>query len=318
MNPKYIFGPVPSRRLGNSLGINPIPLKTCNYSCVYCQLGKTSDLKNEIKEYFPLEDIEAELLEFFQNVRNLPDYITIVGEGEPLLYSKLGKLINFIKSNFLSPVALITNGSLLYLDSARKAVKEVDVILPTVDTVIPETFKKINRPHKEIKLENVLEGLLKARKEIKGEFWAEVMLVKGLNDSEEEIKALSEYFKELNPHRIFINIPVRPPADSWVKAPDISAFHLIEKYIPEAEFINFSESGMIDPAAYDSLKELIVSVSRRHPISLELLKKSVNESDKKIEKEIKELEKEGKIKLIKHGTKTFIRGISERTKLLNR
>ncbi len=318
MNPKYIFGPVPSRRLGNSLGINPIPLKTCNYSCVYCQLGKTSDLKNEIKEYFPLEEIKAELLEFFQNVRNLPDYITIVGEGEPLLYSKLGELINFIKSNFLPPVALITNGSLLYVDSVRKSVKEVDVILPTVDTVISETFKKINRPHKEIKLENVLEGLIKTREEIEGDFWAEIMLVKGLNDSEEEIKALSEYFKKLEPHRIFINIPVRPPADSWVKAPDLSAFHLVEKYIPEAEFINFSESGMIDPSAYDSLKELIVSVSRRHPISLELLKKSVNESDEKIEKEIKELEKEEKIKLIKHGTKIFIRGISERTRLLNR
>ncbi len=318
MNPKYIFGPVPSRRLGNSLGINPIPLKTCNYSCVYCQLGKTSDLKNEIKEYFPLNEIEAELVDFFQNVRNLPDYITIVGEGEPLLYSKLGELINFIKETFLPPVALITNGSLLYLKEIRDSVSDVDVILPTVDTVIPETFKKINRPHRDLKLEKILEGLLLTRKSVKGEFWAEVMLVKGLNDSEKEISALSEYFKKLKPDRIFINIPVRPPADSWVESPDISAFHIVEKYIPEAEFINFSASGIIDPEAYDSLEELIISVSRRHPISLQLLKNSVKESDEKIEKAIKKLESEEKIKLIKHGNKTFIRGLSERTKLLNR
>ncbi len=318
MNLKYVFGPVPSRRLGNSLGINPIPLKTCNYSCVYCQLGKTSDLKNEIKEYIPLNEIKSELLDFFKNVRALPDYITIVGEGEPLLYSKLGELVDFIKSNFLPPLALITNGSLLYLDYVREGIKDVDVLLPTVDTTIPETFKKINRPHKELKLENILKGLLKTREEFEGEFWVEVMLVKGLNDSEEEIIALAEYFKKLKPERIFINIPVRPPADSWVQSPDISAFHIVEKYIPEAEFINFSENGAIDPAAYDSLKELIISVSRRHPISLELLKKSVNESDDKIEKEIRELEKEGKIKLIKHGAKTFIRGLSERTKLLNK
>jgi len=318
MNPKYIFGPVPSRRLGNSLGINPIPLKTCNYSCVYCQLGKTSDLRNEIKEYFPLEDIKLELLDFFKNVKELPDYITIVGEGEPLLYSKLGELIAFIKENFLPPLALITNGSLLYLKDVRDSVSDVDVILPTVDTVIPETFLKINRPHRDLKLEKILKGLILTRESINGEFWAEVMLVKGLNDSEKEIIALSEYFRKLKPHRIFINIPVRPPADSWVEMPDISAFHIIEKYIPEAEFINFSESGVIDPHAYDSLEELIVSVSRRHPISLQLLKKSVKESDEKIEEEIKRLEKERKIKLIKHGSKTFIRGLSERTRLLNK
>ncbi len=309
MELKYVFGPVPSRRLGNSLGINPIPLKTCNYSCVYCQLGRTDSLRNKREEYIPLEDIKKELNYFFKNNDNLPDYITIVGEGEPLLYSRIGELNNFIKKNFTPPLAFITNGSLLYLKDVREEIMNTDVLLPTVDTVFEDTFIKINRPHKELNLKNILNGLKETRKDYKGKFWVEVMMVKGLNDSEKEIRGLSDYFKELNPDRIFINVSVRPPAEKWVEPPSLEAFHLIEKYIPEAEFINFSETGKIDPSAYDSIEELIVSVSRRHPISLELLKKSVDTDEKLIEKSISSLESDKKIKLIKHSGKIFIRGL---------
>ncbi len=309
MEMKYVFGPVPSRRLGNSLGINPIPLKTCNYSCVYCQLGRTVFLKNERKEYIPLDEIKNELDYYFQFTGNPPDYITIVGEGEPLLYSKTGELNNYIKDNFSPPLAFITNGSLLYLKEVREEIMNTDVLLPTVDTVFPDSFIKINRPHKGVNLNNILQGLIDTRKDYKGKFWVEVMMVKGINDSEKEIKGLSDYFNELKPDRIFINVSVRPPAEKWVEPPSIESFHLIEKYIPSAEFINFSESGKIDPSAYDSLEDLIVSISRRHPISMELLKKSVITDEKSIDKSVESLEAQKKIELIEHSGKIFIRGL---------
>jgi wyosine [tRNA(Phe)-imidazoG37] synthetase (radical SAM superfamily) len=309
MEMKYVFGPVPSRRLGNSLGINPIPLKTCNYSCVYCQLGRTDFLRNERKEYIPLENIKKELDYFFKSTENPPDYITIVGEGEPLLYSKTGELNDYIKKNFSSPLAFITNGSLLYFKEVREEIMNTDVLLPTVDTVFSDTFIKINRPHKGLELKNILQGLLDTRKDYRGEFWVEVMMVKGLNDSEKEIKGLSEYFNKLKPDKIFINVSVRPPAEKWVEPPPVESFHLIEKYIPSAEFINFSEAGKIDPSAYNSLEELIISISRRHPISMELLKKSVIIDEKSIENSVKSLETQKKIKLIEHSGKIFIRGL---------
>ncbi len=311
-NKKYktIFGPVPSRRLGMSLGVNPIPLKTCNYSCIYCQLGRTKPLTNEIKEYIDVELIKRELKDFIKNYSGKLDYITVVGEGEPLLNSNLGELIKFIKKEFSYPLSLITNGSLFYINKMREAVYPVDVVMPTVDTVFEETFKKMNRPSPKLpELERILEGLLEFRKNYTKKLWVEVMLVKGFNDSEDEVKALSHYFKELLPDRVYINVPVRPPAEDFVKPPDPYVFSIIEKYIEGAIILNFSESGRIDPQAYPSLEELIVSISRRHPISFELLKKSIATDVDDIKAAIENLKKGKKIEIIDFSGKKFIRGI---------
>ena len=160
---KYVYGPVPSRRLGESLGISPIPFKTCDYSCVYCQLGRTTNLTVERKEYFPLEDIIDELKE---NVKLFSfDTVTIVGEGEPTLHSRIGDLIASIKKLTTKKCAVITNGSLLWNKDVRKELMKADIVLPSLDAWDEESFKKINRPHGSLNFEKVVEGMITFRKE---------------------------------------------------------------------------------------------------------------------------------------------------------
>ncbi|MHA1407905.1 MAG: radical SAM protein [Candidatus Heimdallarchaeaceae archaeon] len=172
---KYVFGPVPSRRLGRSLGISPIPFKTCNFSCIYCQLGRTNNFTNERKEFYPVEDIAQEVEEALNQGFNL-DFITIVGDGEPTLYKSLGTLILSIKELTSIPIAVITNGALLYQEKVREDLLDADVVLPTLDVYNEKLFRIINRPHKELKFEKIIEGFRKFREEFKKQIWIEVML----------------------------------------------------------------------------------------------------------------------------------------------
>src|SRR6056297_81187 len=158
-NYKYIYGPVPSRRLGLSLGVSPIPSRTCNYSCIYCQLGRTKHLTNERKNFFSVDDIIAELEDYIKSNAKY-DIITIVGEGEPTLFSQLGLLISKIKSISNVPVAVITNGALLSDENVRRELLGADFVLPSIDASSVEMFKEINRPHGKIKFEAVLNGLI--------------------------------------------------------------------------------------------------------------------------------------------------------------
>ena len=175
---KYVFGPVPSRRLGQSLGIDPVPLKTCNWNCVYCQLGRTRPLTNERKNYFPPEDIVAQVQEAMETHKpGEIDWVTFVGSGETTLHAGLGLMIWRVKSLTQLPVAVITNGSLLYLPDVREELAAADAVLPTLDAGNARLYQKINRPHPEITFERIKEGLSAFRKEYQGKLWVEVMLI---------------------------------------------------------------------------------------------------------------------------------------------
>ena len=218
---KYIYGPVKSRRLGMSLGISLAPYKICNFDCIYCQLGKTGELTCERKEYIKIEDAFNELKSWLQNnaeeAKNL-NYITISGSGEPTLNIKIGELIKEIKAITAIAVAVITNASLLNAIEVRGALLNADLIIPSLDTVIPEVFNKINRPHQNIKIEEIINGLVSLRKEFRGKIWLEVMLVRQVNDDLRYIKKLKEVIEGINPDKIQLNSPVRMTAE-----PDISA-----------------------------------------------------------------------------------------------
>lgn len=214
---KYVFGPVPSRRMGRSLGISPIPKKTCNYSCVYCQLGRTDRMTNNRKEYFPVEDILKEFDEHHSDESKY-DVVTIVGEGEPTLYLKLGELIKELKKRTAKPIAVITNGALLYDADVRKELCEADIVLPSLDSVDEEMFRKVDRPIGEIKFDAVWEGLKAFTHEYKGNLYLEIMLMDGINDDEKTIMQFKDLLKELKFDRVYINTPVRPPAESDIKA----------------------------------------------------------------------------------------------------
>jgi len=220
---KYIYGPVNSRRIGLSLGITLTPHKICDFDCVYCQLGKTKEITIERKEYVKIEEILNELTSWFQNNPREAEkinYITISGSGEPTLNIKIGELIARIKKMTQIPVCVITNSSLLDKSEVRSELVIADLIIPSLDAVEPSLFKEINLPALDIKIEQIIEGLISLRKEYKGKIWLEVMLVKGINDDSRHIEKLKSVIERIRPDKVQLNSPVRLSTESAVLCVD--------------------------------------------------------------------------------------------------
>jgi wyosine [tRNA(Phe)-imidazoG37] synthetase (radical SAM superfamily) len=216
---KYLYGPVKSRRIGFSLGVSLTPYKTCNFDCIYCQLGKTPSLTIERSEYIKVNDVLDELKAWLaannQEAQRF-DYITLSGSGEPTLNIKFGEFIEGVKRLTQHKVAVLTNASLLSDIQVRQQILGADLIVPSLDAVTQELFVKIDRPHPEIKVEDIINGLIALRREFRGKIWLEVMLVKGINDDIRHIRKLKEVIDRINPDKIQINSPVRTTAESSV------------------------------------------------------------------------------------------------------
>jgi wyosine [tRNA(Phe)-imidazoG37] synthetase (radical SAM superfamily) len=231
---KYIYGPVKSRRLGLSLGISLTPYKICTFDCVYCQLGKTQNLTREIKEYANIEGIINELKFWLQNntqeAKNL-NYITLSGSGEPTLNAKIGQLITEIKKITTMPVAVITNSSLLNETSVSQALSVADLIVPSLDAANKEIFEKIDRPHHDINIEDVIKGLINLRKEFRGKIWLEIMLVRGVNDDLRYIKKIKEIIDKINPDKIHLNSPVRATTEPNILPTDKNKLEQIREIL---------------------------------------------------------------------------------------
>ncbi len=263
----YTYGPVPSRRLGRSLGVSPIPPKTCSYSCVYCQLGRTDRLTPQRASFFPKEDIFSEIKD--QLASSEVDFITFVGDGEPTLSADLGWLIQMCKKHSSKPIAVITNGSLLHRQDVRSDLREADVVLPTLDAGNEEIFKRINRPHGEISFDTMLQGQVDFRREFNGQIWLEVMLVHGLNDTEEALKDISKAVKQINPDRIYITTPIRPPAEAWVKPPRPEGIIRAQEILGKTFTIAENESGGFGLESFTNAKDAIIEIGSRHPLRQE-------------------------------------------------
>lgn len=265
---KYVFGPVPSRRLGQSLGIDPVPLKTCNWNCVYCQLGRTRPLVNERREYFAREDILAEVAQALttHTARGI-DWVTFVGSGETTLHAGLGWLIRKVKDLTTLPVAVITNGSLLYLPELREELSPADAVLPSLDAGNARLSRKINRPHPEVSLTRLVEGLTAFGKEYQGKLWIEVMLVSGLNDSEEALREIAAVLNRIQADEVHLLLPTRPPAEPWVKPADEEGLLRAQAILSNvARVIHPSASGSFCLGGGDKLVEAILGVITRHPM----------------------------------------------------
>jgi len=263
----YTYGPVPSRRLGRSLGVSPIPPKTCSYSCVYCQLGRTNQLTPQRASFFPKEDIFSEIKDKLASSE--VDFITFVGDGEPTLSADLGWLIQMCKKHSSKSIAVITNGSLLYRQDVRNDLREADVVLPTLDAGNEEIFRRINRPHGEIGYNTMLQGQVDFRREFRGQIWLEVMLVHGLNDTEEALKDISKAVKQINPDRIYITTPIRPPAEAWVKPPRPEGIIRAQEILGKTFTIAENESGGFGLESFTNAKEAIMEIGSRHPLRQE-------------------------------------------------
>lgn len=273
---KYVFGPVPSRRLGQSLGIDTIPLKTCNWNCVYCQLGRTRPLVNERKIYFPPRDILAEVREALTTHKpGEIDWVTFVGSGEPALHISIGWLIHQVKELTQLPVAVITNGSLLYLPEVRRELAAADAVLPTLDAGTAELYRRINRPHPEITFERLLNGLIAFREEYRGKLWPEVMLVRGLNDTEEALRPTAAALRQAQPDAVHINLPTRPPVETWVQPPDEEGLMRATAILGDIARAVHPAEGSFDLNGYDTIVEAVIGIITRHPMRQEELERTL-------------------------------------------
>lgn len=231
---KYIYGPVKSRRLKLSLGISLTAYKVCDFDCIYCQLGRTPEPTRKRQEYVRKEEVIEELKNWLLNnkeeTQNL-SYITISGLGEPTLNIKLGEIIDEIKKLVNLPVAVITNASLLFDPAVRLDLLKADLIVPSLDAVLQDVFMRIDRPAKDIRIEEIIEGLVNFRKEFRGKIWVEVMLVKGVNDDLRYIKRLREVIEKINPDKIQLNSPVRTTSEPNVFAVDKAKLKKIQEIL---------------------------------------------------------------------------------------
>ncbi len=298
MKYKYLFGPVPSRRLGLSLGIDLVPYKTCNLNCIYCECGRTTNLINERKEFFDCNEIIKELEYFLKNKPKI-DYITFSGAGEPLLYSKIGEIINFLKKNFSKyKIAILTNGTLFFNNLIIEEIKKADLIIPSLDSVNENTFKLINRPHKDLKLNKIIEGIINLRKNFHKKIYLEVFIIKNLNDSYNEILNLKNVIKKINPDKIQINTVDRPPAEEFAEPVSINKLNEIKNIFGEkAEIISFKNKNT--KLEKNNNFSTIINCLKRRPLTLEDLMKITNLHVNELNKILRELEEEKKITKIK-------------------
>jgi wyosine [tRNA(Phe)-imidazoG37] synthetase (radical SAM superfamily) len=277
---KYIYGPIPSRRLGQSLGIDPVPLKTCNWNCVYCQLGRSVPLTNVRDEYVPRTLVIEQLRVALDAHRpDEIDYISFVGSGEPTLHSGLGWMIRHVKEMTDIPVAVITNGSLLYLADVRNELAAADVVMPTVVAGNQELYKQINRPHPDITFGRIAEGLLSFREEFLGELWVEVMLIKGLNDTVPALRELATALRSVQPDEVHITLPTRPPSETWVEPPDEESVLCTTAILGDVAHVVLPAGGEFDLGGYDNVVDAVIGIITRHPMSQSQLEKSLERWD---------------------------------------
>ncbi len=316
---KYVFGPVPSRRLGQSLGIDPVPLKTCNWNCVYCQLGRTRPLVNQRRDYLPPQEILAQVQEALSAhdpqetalashvpYRAVPgkaqrgiDWVTFVGSGEPLLHASIGWLIDQVKAVTELPVAVITNGSLLYLPEVRAALVTADAVMPSLDAGSAALFRQINRPHPKASFERLLHGLIAFRRVYQGRLWVEVMLVRGLNDTQDALKDIAAALRRIGPDQVHINLPTRPPAETWVQPPDEDGLMRATAILGETAQVVHPVEGTFDLSGYDSLVEAIVAIITRHPMRQEELEQTLSRrAPGQVDQILAELEASGRAQVV--------------------
>ena len=265
---KYLFGPVPSRRLGFSLGVDIIPFKVCSLDCVYCQLGRTTEKTTQRTEYVQIAEVIEELKDWIQN-GGKADYITLSGSGEPTLNSRFGDLIDEIKKITDIPVAVITNSTLLTDKTTRTACLKADLVVPSLDAADQEIFEKINRPASNINIKEIIEALRLFKLQFKGKFWLEIFFIESINTSDQHIAQLKKAIDIIKPDKIQLNTAVRPTADQGINPMTYEKLKAIaDKLGDNAQVVaSFPPSEMGEKI--QTTADTVLSMLKRRPCSLQ-------------------------------------------------
>lgn len=310
---RYVYGPVPSRRLGRSLGVDLVPLKTCSYDCIYCQLGRTTRKTIQLEEYVPAEGALEELAEKLKEASR-PDWIGIAGSGEPTLHARLGEIIAGVKALTDVPVAVLTNGSLLWKPEVRAALARADLVLPSLDAGTAASFIRVNRPHAEISFERMVDGLVKFSHEFQGRIWLEVLLVAGITDRREEVERIAALAAEMRLDRVQLNTVSRPPAEAHALA--------VPKEVLEGFRGRFSVPceviGGARPAATErsagggGMEDAIAALLDRRPCTVEGIASGLGLPPNEVLKHLEALSARGRIRSERRGEDVFYEGTRRR------
>ena len=278
------FGPVPSRRLGRSLGINNIPPKICSYSCAYCQVGRTTQMEVERRPFYRPEEILDEVREKVENSGSMGkaiDFLTFVPDGEPTLDVNLGREIEMLKPLGIK-VAVISNASLIWDEGVREELSKADWVSLKVDTVEELAWRRINRPHRALRLESILEGILDFSRSYKGVLATETMLVRDVNDGERSLEMIADFLAQVRPAKAYISVPTRPPAENWVLPPSEEsinrAYQIFSRKMGQVELLVGYEGDIFDFTG--DVERDLLSITAVHPMRKEAVEKFLEQAGK--------------------------------------
>jgi len=304
---KHLYGPVPSRRLGRSLGINMVPHKTCCLDCIYCQLGRTTKHTMRVAEYTPAHEIILDL-ERWMRLDGQADFLTFAGSGEPTLQARLADIMALAHEQSDIPIALLTNGALLWTEEGRAAALQADVLMPSLDAATPEVFERINRPCAGLTLDRVVEGLVETVSDFRGQTWLEVMLVRGVNDDEAELEAIAEAAARIGPEQIQVNTVVRPvPGGGAERIGDEELQRVCELLGPKASVIPSAWEHGAPAGSERSTDEVLALVSYR-PCTLQDIAHGLDMHPNEALKYVVQLLDQESIRPIERDGQTFYTG----------
>lgn len=300
----HLYGPVPSRRLGYSLGVDLLPFKTCSMDCIYCQLGGEARTTMRRKSFVPVETVLAEIADVLKSGRQV-DAVTFSGSGEPTLHPGLGRLIRGIKGLTTVPVIVLTNSSLLDRPAVRRAVAEADVVVPSLDAATERAFRKVNRPHPAVSAAGVIDSLAALRREYRGQIWLEILLVKGINDRPADLRALKKAIVRIQPDRIQLNTVVRPPAESSARPLSLRDLEKIRAFLggPAEIIASFAKEDREEAPADLSIR--ILDFIRRRPETASAIARSLGIKPEDVRQVCRTMEKTGRIRSVSHGGRVF-------------
>jgi len=304
-----VFGPVPSRRYSVSLGIDIIPLKTCTFSCVYCEVGNTTDMRINRFPFVLTEDVINELHKFFANNPDIRvDYITFAGSGEPTLNTEMGRMIRAVKKRYTDiPVAVLTNGALLWMKEVREELLSADVVEASLDAAIESTYIKLNRPHKSIILDLYISGLKKFRQVYTNKYYLEIMFVRGINDNEKNLAALKREIQAINPDKVHLNTIARPPAEPGMKPVPEDFLIMAKDFLGEkAEVVASFEGSEVkgDHIEKEILKAVII-----RPMRFEEILVLFDIDENVLRNMIDNFKKKGEVKEVEFNGEKYIQGV---------